>query len=782
MKTGEMRYNWPMDARYIHQDHEAKLYQLWETADVFNPDSAANQRLKTAKGSAAQPFCIIMPPPNANNPLHTGHAMFLGLEDVLIRFHRMSGDDTLWLPGADHAGIETQFIFEKKLKKDGQSRFNFDRQTLYQMIWDYVQENRTVALDQMKKLGASADWSRFTFTLDPKVVTTVLETFDHLHRQGLVYRDLKLVNYCPHCGTSYSELEVKHIERTTPFYYLKYGQFVIGTVRPETKFRDTALAVNPSDPRYQDLIGQTFSIPGLLGLIEMKIIADDAVDPEFGTGIMKVTPAHDPHDFELGQRYNLPVTPIIDFNGRMDFSWYIASHQDPQTPEDQKYLERATKYHGKKVAQARELMVEDLRADGLLLEVKENYVHSIGTCYRCGNILEPLPLPQFFIKVKPLVEPVLAALQAGKIDVHGTGYDKILTHWLENLKDWNISRQIVWGIRLPIWYELEKNPQLQITFLAADGQKLTGTIGELLQNHDLAEIKAGLQELRAPIDAEFELSPTPPGDNYLQETDTFDTWFSSGQWPFATLKNTQPGDLERFYPTQVMETGYDILPFWVMRMLMLGQFATGELPFNQVYLHGLIRDAQGQKMSKSKGNVINPLEVIEKYGADALRMALVIRSTPGLDKSVGDQDFKAMRNFTNKIWNAARFVIMNQDQPTNSDSNSTTAAAGDEAFQAHLNQVVKDVTDHLHQLRLGLAADTLYTEFWHWFCDECIEAGKRGEISQKQLLTGLQTFLTLIHPFMPFVTEAVWQELHVNAANTNPPLLATTAWPNSDLR
>ncbi len=759
-----------MDSRYLHQEYETKLYQMWLEADIFNPDASAtpSDQANTPRGS----FCIIMPPPNANDPLHIGHAMFVALEDTLIRFHRMLGDDTLWLPGTDHAGIETQFVFEKKLKKEGKSRFNFDRQTLYQMIWEYVQENSGIAQDQMKKLGASADWSRFTFTLDPKVVATVLETFTKLHDQELIYRDLKLVNYCPSCGTSYSELEVNHIERTTPFYYMKYGQFTIGTVRPETKFRDTALAVNPSDPRYKNLIGQTFSIPGLLGPIEMKIIADDEVDPEFGTGIMKVTPAHDPHDFELGKKYNLPVTPIIDFNGRMDFSWYLDTHQHPQTPEDQKYFDRATKYHGKKVTQARELMVEDLKEDGLLLEVKEDYTHSIGTCYRCSSVLEPLPLPQFFIRVKPLVEPVLAALDNKEFKVHATGYDKILRHWLENLKDWNISRQIVWGIRLPIWYDVAKNPTLQITFLTKSGEKMVGQIAELLKEHSLEVIKTGLQELRAPMDAQFEVSPTPPGENYLQETDTFDTWFSSGQWPFATLKNTQPGDFERFYPTQVMETGYDILPFWVMRMLMLGEFATNKLPFTQVYLHGLVRDAKGQKMSKSKGNVFNPLEVVEKYGADALRMALVIRSTPGLDKSIGESEFKAMRNFTNKIWNAARFVMMNQETVNQAATGAQPSPApGDQAFEEKLSNLVNEVTDQLENLKIGLAADTLYNHFWHWFCDECIEAGKRGEISQKQLLTGLQTFLKLLHPFMPFVTEAVWQELESKT------LLAVAPWP-----
>lgn len=759
-----------MDSRYQHTEYETKLYQLWEEAGAFNPDTAS-----VAGTDKTKPFCIIMPPPNANDPLHIGHAMFVALEDTLIRFHRMLGDDTVWIPGTDHAGIETQFVFEKKLKKEGKSRFNFDRDTLYSMIWDYVQENSGVALDQMKKLGASADWSRYCFTLDPKVVKTVLETFQALHEQGLVYRDLKLVNYCPHCGTSYSELEVDHIERTTPFYFMKYGPFTIGTVRPETKFRDTALAVHPDDPRYKEWVGKTMEIPGLLGPMTMMIITDEEVDPEFGTGIMKVTPAHDPHDFELGKKHNLPVTPIIDFNGRMDFSWFIDSHSDPQTPDEQKYLARAEKYHGKKVAQARELMVEDLKEDGLLLEVKNDYQHTVGTCYRCSNVLEPLPLPQFFIKVKPLVEPVMTALKEQKVSIIGSGHDKILNHWLENLRDWNISRQIVWGIRLPIWYSTTKHPNLQITYLTPDQTKKTGTLQELLISATLDEIRSGLQELRPPMDAQFVVSPSSPGEEYLQETDTFDTWFSSGQWPFATLKNTQPTDFERFYPTQVMETGYDILPFWVMRMLLLGVFTTKDVPFTQVYLHGLVRDAKGQKMSKSKGNVINPLEVIEKYGADALRMALIIRSTPGLDKSVGENDIRAMRNFTNKIWNAARFVVMNAELTQDSVSQTQTSAA-DTTFKQRLEEVKTSTTNQLHQLRIGLAAETLYNEFWHWYCDECIEQAKAGSLSYSVLLEGLIVFLTLLHPFMPYVTEAVWQELP-KELKPDSELLILKPWP-----
>ncbi|MDQ3008776.1 MAG: valine--tRNA ligase [bacterium] len=790
-----------MDSRYNHLAFEDQIYALWSEADAFNPDTVVVQR-SDSPAPTKKPFSIIMPPPNANDPLHIGHAMFVSLEDLLIRYHRMLGDDTLWLPGTDHAGIETQFVFEKKLKKQGKSRFNFDRETLYQMIWEYVQENSDVAVNQMKKMGASADWSRFQFTLNPPIVETVLDTFVSLHNKGLVYRNLQLVNYCPHCGTSYSDLEVNHVEKNSPFYYLQYGPFVIGTVRPETKFRDTALAVNPNDPRYQKYIGETLQIAGLLGPITMTIIADEEVDPDFGTGIMKVTPAHDPHDFELGKKYNLPVSPIIDFNGRMDFSWFL---ENPPTTSDGRealYLERATTYHGKKVAQARELMVKDLETDGLLVKVNTEYTNSVGTCYRCGNVLEPLPLSQFFISVKPLVKPVLAALKNGEVKIHGAGHDKILKHWLNNLRDWNISRQIVWGIRLPVWYDVEADTEIEVSFIYR-GTRIKAPIGELLHPADstlrsieavpgieapdstplvtqaftLSEITAGLQKVRAPQGATPLVSKVSPSDHHLQETDTFDTWFSSGQWPYATLKNSGQNDFYRYYPTTVMETGYDILPFWVMRMLLLCLDSTGKSPFTNVYLHGLVRDSKGQKMSKSKGNVVNPLEIIEKYGADALRMALVIRSSPGLDKSVGDPDFRAMRNFTNKIWNATRYVIQLSEAGKATDASSRPVSENAE-FDQKLTTVTQEITQQLDNLKLGLAAETAYNEFWHWYCDEAIEEAKNDKITAAQLLKGLVTFLTLLHPFVPFVTEAAWQELRKSNPELSP-LLITTAWPQA---
>ncbi len=694
-----------------------------------------------------------MPPPNANDPLHVGHAMFVTIEDILIRYHRMLGDNALWLPGTDHAGIETQYVFEKKLNKEGKSRFSFDRESLYQMIWDYVQGNSHTALEQMKRLGATADWTRTTFTLDKKVVDLVLQTFEKMHGEGLVYRGLRLINYCTKCGTGYSELEVKYTQRNDPLYYLKYGPFTIATVRPESKFRDTALAVHPKDKRYAQWVGKTLEIPGLLGPISMKVIADEAVDPEFGTGIMKVTPAHDPHDFELGKKYNLPVLPIIDFEGKMDFSWFL---HEPNTPE--KYKARAEKYHGKKVVQARALMVEDLKEDGLLVKTDEKYTHNVGVCYRCGTVIEPLPLPQFFIRVAPLTQKALKAVESKDTVIYGAGHDKILKNWLKNLEDWNISRQIVWGIRIPVWYDTtkEQNQKIVVGFLNRSGAFVKGSLSELLNTYSLNEIEKGLQTLMAPADAEYELSRTKPGKDYLQETDTFDTWFSSSQWPVVTLKVNKPGDFEYYYPTTVLETAYDILMFWVMRMMMMGIYLTGKSPFKQVYLHGLIRDERGQKMSKSKGNVINPLSLVDVYGADALRMALVMSTTAGKDSSVGEQKVKGMRNFANKIWNAARFVyeFKTKEQPVNN-----ARAKNDKKMKQHLDMVYTRVGKQLDALKVGLAAETVHNEFWHWFCDECIEKAKKGELSPTAIEKTLKRFLIILHPFTPFATEAVWDEL-----------------------
>lgn len=774
-----------MDKHYQAKENETKIYQLWEKADAFNPDSDINQKLKN---DDLPSFSIIMPPPNANDPLHLGHAAFLTLEDILIRHARMTGHDTLWLPGADHAGIETQFVFEKKLKKEGTSRFHFDRATLYQMIWDYVATNSQIAIKQSKQLGASADWSRFKFTLDDDIVQSVIATFKQMLEDRLIYRANRLVNYCPKCGTGFSNLELDHREEIGSLYYLKYGPITIATTRPETIFADVAIAVHPKDQRYHKYHGQTIEYQGLFGLVKLLVIADDFVDPEFGTGAVKITPFHDFNDFAFWQRHQAELKQAVQNNqlGYVELKEKLINNNQLSAEEINSpalaidFTGRLTKftdqYAGLKAHIAREKIVSDLQEANLIEKIDNNYLHSVTSCYRCGSNIEPLPLPQFYVKVEPLTKAVLEKIKKKELTIYGAGHDKILKHWLENLEDWNISRQIVWGIRLPVWYDAQENPQLRISFIDKNQARISGPIGELLTKYSFAEIEAGLQSLTAPIDAQFVVSQEKPDPNkqYLQETDTFDTWFSSSQWPVVTLKNNQPGDFERFYPTTIMETAYDILMFWVMRMLMMSLYSTQQLPFKKVYLHGLIRDSKGQKMSKSKGNVVNPLEIGEKYGTDALRMAIVIRSSAGLDKTLSEADFQAMRNLNNKLWNAARFILLQKENQVITDQNT---AKLDKKFTKNLEKIVLAVSRNLDQLQLGLAADTLYNEFWHWFCDQCIEDAKKGLISQEKLFDGLVIFLKLFHPFIPFVTESIWQILYQEQLVAEP-LLMTSRWPS----
>ncbi len=712
-----------MKKNYDHKESEARIYAEWEKSGVFSPP--AGEDLQASR----QTYTIIMPPPNANDPLHVGHAMFVTVEDIFARFHRMKGETVLWLPGTDHAGIETQFVFEKKLVKEGKSRFDFDRETLYKMIWDYVQENSGVAIDQMKKLGASADWSRYKFTLDPEIVKLVQETFIELSKIGLVYKAERLVNFCTKCGTAYSELEVEHEEREGKLYSIQYNSVMVVTTRPETLLGDVAVAVNPKDKLYKKLIGTKVKLP--LTDREIPIIADEMVDMKFGSGAVKITPAHDPNDWAVAERQKMDLKEIC-------LKYTVIG-------ENGKMTANAGKYAGMSVAEAREKIVEDL--GDKLMGVKTQ-THSVGTCYRCHRIIEPLPCSQFFIKVKGMADKVLEAMDMGEVEILGSGHDKILRHWLENLRDWNISRQIVWGIRMPVWYPPE----------------------------ELKESRT--QEIKTEKD-EYVVSEKSPGEGWTQETDTFDTWFSSGQWPFVTLKTNNPGDFEKYYPTQLMETAYDILPFWVMRMLMLGLEMTGEVPFKTVYLHGLVRDEKGEKMSKSKGNVMNPLVLSDRYGTDALRMALVMSTAPGVDSNTGENKVRGMRNFANKIWNAGRYVQeINTGLPRHAGLiNQTTTPrnddmGGDGDFIKKLNEVAKEMTRLLENNKVGLAAEIVYGEFWHWYCDEQIEEHKKGEVSNKILFEGLKTFLKLLHPFVPFVTEAVWNKIFPDEG-----LLISQRWP-----
>ncbi len=701
-----------MDAKFLHAVVEEKIYSFWEREKIF--EAKVNPKKK--------PFSIILPPPNANASLHLGHAMYV-YEDIMIRYHKIIGDEVLWLPGADHAGIETQYVFEKYLQKQDKSRFDYDRETLFKMIWEFVQTNRGTMENQLRRLGFALDWTKKKFTMDSDIVSTVYQTFQKLFEKGLLYRDYRLVNYCTRCGTSFSDLEVVYVERKDPLYYMKYGPFTIATVRPETKFRDSALAVNPKDKRYIKWLGKTLEIPGLLGSIKMTVIADPEVDPKFGTGIMKVTPAHDPHDFELGKKYNLSVTPIITTQGRMDFSWFLS-----QKNIAEKYRLRAEKYHGIKVAKVRALMVEDLKEDGLLIKTDENYTHRIGTCYRDGSVIEPLPLEQWFIKVKPLVTQAKKLIKTGKIKIHPKRFEKHLNMILDNFIDWNISRQIVWGIRIPA-YRCQKPPNKWFVSL----EKPT---------------KCLVCNGCAPV----------------QDTDTFDTWFSSAQWPFATLIAQKDKDLfNYFYPTTVMETGYDILRAWVARMIMIGDFVTKKPPFEHVFLHGMVRDKKGQKMSKSKGNVINPIEMIDKHGADALRSALLFGIKEGNDVVLSEEKIIGMRNFANKIWNIGRFIEMNLNSPA-----FTKTSAGKQIInelQKEFKEIQKQYKKDMNGYRFSKAFDSVYHFLWHRYADYYIEQLKEdlknGNIEALEIMREVyEGSLVLLHPFIPFVTEAIWQVFH----------------------
>jgi len=756
-----------MDKAY-NSSQENDIYQLWEKSGAFTPKVPKNPKSAKIKD---QPYSIILPLPNANDPMHMGHALFT-VQDILIRYHRMLGRPTLWLPGSDHAGIETQFVFEKKLAKEGKSRFDFDRQTLYQLIWDFVEDNRQLNQFQMKQLGFSMDWTRYHYSLEPDIVATALSTFTKLYHDGLIYRDEKIVNYCTHCGTAFSNLEVDYVDEITSLYYIKYGPFTLATTRPETKFGDTAVAVNPKDKRYAKWVGQEITVEGLNGPFTVKVIADDMVDMKFGTGVVKITPAHDPNDFEAGLRHHLPLKKVIGFDGRLTAI--------------------AGKYAGLKVNQAREQVVADMKDRGMLVKIDKNYQHRIGRCYRCHHVIEPLVAPQWFIKIDPLAKPAIKAAVDGQVKFFPTRFKKTYLDWMKNIRDWNISRQIVWGPRIPAWYCLDCHPDIKLNFLDKNKNIVSGLYADLKDKYSFADINSGLQSLIAPVDANFIVDspkscPKCHSSHLIQETDTFDTWFLSGQWPLTTLgfNPNQPSqsspDFDYFYPTTVMDTMWDILFFWVARMIMFGVYLTGQVPFKTVHLHSRVVDAKGQKMSKSKGNVIDPLKMSQKYGSDALRMSLVYGIAPASDFVVSEDKIRAQRNFVNKIWNASRFVEMlidrlqqtNPDLKISSDIDSAKLTSTDRNILSRLNQIIASTTKNIDSYHFGQASENLYQFFWHEFCDIYIEDAKnRGEEVIPVLLTVLHTSLKLLHPFIPFVTETIYQQLQ-SKFNFPPGLLMT---------
>lgn len=724
-----------MDSKYQPQSVEEKIYKEWEEKGLLRPSSDE------------KPFTILMPPPNANASLHAGHGMYT-IEDILIRYKRLMGFASLWIPGTDHAGFETQYVYEKHLAKQGKSRFDFSRQTLYENIYQFVRDNSGLIYSQFKKLGFLAEWKRSVFTLDKHVLKTVLETFIKMEKEGYVYKDEYIVNYCTHCGTSLSEFETVHVERKDPLYYLKYGPFVLATVRPETKFGDTAVAVHPKDKRYKKWVGKEVEVEGLLGKFKIKVIADKMVDMKFGTGVVKITPAHDPDDFEAGKRHGLEIKKVINIDGRLN--------------------ELTGPYAGLKIKQAREKIVADLKNKGLIEKINNEYLHAVTVCYKCGWDLEPTIIPNWFIKVKDLKKPVIKVIEDEKIKFYPKRYKKQILQWLEIMHDWPISRQIAWGIRIPVWYLVNGNERkIWLSFIDRKGKFKRGTIGQYLnKGYSLPEIKQRLQQITVPqykqekVRYVVSINEPQDGQDWIQETDTFDTWFSSGQWPLVTLKNQE---YKSRFPTDVMGTLSDILPFWVSRMIMFSLYLRGEIPFKNVYLWSMVADSKGVKMSKSKGNVVNPIDMVDKYGADAFRASLLFGIGDGGKVILSEEKIIGMRNFVNKIWNMGRFIKINiKDHTfakiTAGKQKSKILENMEKEFKKEKKQYLKFMDSYQFSKALGL----VYEFIWHRLADFYIEQLKdeiiNGSIEALEELKEVYLEnLKMLHPFIPFVTETVWK-------------------------
>ena len=694
---------------YEPSQYEPEIYALWETSGTFAP---------TGKG---EPYSIVMPPPNANGNLHVGHAYMIPIEDILTRYYRMRGRDTIWIPGADHAGFETWVVFERALEKQGKTRFDFSREELYQMTWDFVEQNRGNMELQLRALGASCDWSRSVFTLDKKVVDTVYQTFKKLWDDGLVYRGERIVNYCTHHQTSFADIEVEFREEKGHLWHIAYPltegslaklaqknpanatrEIVVATTRPETMLGDTAVAVHPDDANYRDLVGLSVKLP--LSDREIPIVADDAVELGFGTGAVKITPAHDPLDFEIGQRHHLDTIQIIGFDGKITAN-------------------APAKYRGLDVAAARKAVVADLTEQGFLREV-ENFAHQVPHCYKCGSVIEPLVMKQWFIDVAPLASRAKTAIENGEIKFVPAQKGRELAKYFDELRDWNISRQIPWGIPIPA-FQNASDPDDWIFDTRVD----------------LPEIEVD-------------------GQKYLRDNDTFDTWFSSGQWPFITTDYLTHGDLARFYPTSVMETGVDLLRQWVARMIMLGLYATGEVPFRDVFFHGLVLDEHGVKMSKSKGNVINPMDIIGEFGSDALRIGIVMNRSAGQAQAFSTASVVAGRNFCNKLWNIARFVENKNSEAEviNTETNLPQTVA-EHWVARQLDRARRQISDHIAHYRFAEAVETVYHAIWDDAADWFVESAKSAA-RPEFLRYVLDVCLKLVHPFAPFVSETIWIALH----------------------
>ncbi len=693
---------------YNPNEYEPNIYAMWESAGVFRP-----------RGEGT-PYSIVMPPPNANGNLHVGHALGSALQDILVRYHRMKGDDAVFIPGADHAGFETWVVYERELEKQGKTRFDYSRDELYTQVWNFVDQKRGDMELQLRALGVGADWEDMVFTLDPKVVETVYGTFNKLWQDGLIYRGERIVNYCTKHQTSFADIEVVHKTEKSKLWRIAYplldhiGEIIVATTRPETLLGDTAIAVNPADERYKKLIGTKALLP-LVGR-EIPIIADEYVDASYGTGAVKITPAHDPNDFEMGQRHGLPVEQVIGFDGRMT---------NVPAPFD-----------GLTTTEARQRVLEALEREELR-RGEEELEHSVGHCYKCDTVIEPMVKEQWFISMRPLADAAIAAIEHGDVTFTPANKGEVVIKYLREIKDWNVSRQIPWGIPIPAF------------------QSMTDP-SDWVFNTNVNEKEIVVN-----------------GTTYHREEDTLDTWFSSGQWPFITTDYLQDGPLAKFYPNAVMETAGDILFFWVARMIMLGLYCTGQVPFRHVYLHGLVLDEHGQKMSKSKGNVINPMEAISQYGSDALRMGIIASRSAAQPQAFNTGKVVAARNFCNKLWNIARFIEaqVGDTQPVHVPVPQSMA---DHWIIRQLSKAGETMEQQLAQYRFAEAAETLYHTVWDDVADWYIEAAK-VEQHADMLVWVLDTCLRLAHPFAPFVTETIWQSL-----SWHNDLLAAARYPQAE--
>ena len=694
--------------QYIPNDYEPNIYALWETSGALEPTGVG------------KPYSIIMPPPNANGNLHIGHALDMNLKDILIRYHRMKGDDAVFIPGADHAGFETWVVYERELTKQGKSRFDFSRDQLYSQVWNFVQEKRGNMELQLRALGVSASWKHLTFTLDDKVISTVYDTFKKMWDDNLVYRGERIVNYCTKHQTSFADIEVEHKNEKGKLWKIAYptldkiGEIIIATTRPETMLGDVAVAVHPDDERYKKLIGTRILLP--IVDKEIPIIADEYVDMSYGTGAVKITPAHDPNDFEIAKRHDLPLESIISPEGKM--------------------INVPAQFLGLTPVEARARVLEALEA--LELRRGETEIeHAVGHCYKCGSVIEPMIKEQWFIKTQSLAQPAIDALKKEEITFYPASKRKELIAYLEQLKDWNISRQIPWGIPIPAFVN-ENDPKDWIFDTRTNEQSIVVN-----------------------------------GTTYIREEDTFDTWFSSGQWPYIVTDYLTDGDLANYFPTDMMETGMDIMRAWVSRMIMLSLYRTGKLPFKEVYLHGMVNDEHNQKMSKSKGNVINPMELVAEFGSDATRMGLISGRAPAQSQAFNRGSVIAARNFCNKLWNIARFVEAQiGDNHQIVDLEPQTPA--DHWIIRQLNDAANNIAVRLEQYRFSEASETVYHTIWDDVADWYIESSKTA-INRPLLSWVLATSLKIAHPFAPFVTETIWQTL-----NYTDGILMREAWPTPE--